>query len=384
MMKYHNKDATEVFHAFHGEEGYTRLKNMSSKPVQSPQPAEPHILAFRKLREKLIAEGWFESNLLWQLYKTTETIGIGILGLILTYYGHWIIGALLLGQSYQQLGWLGHDYSHQQVFKNRKLNNFMAYVAGTMLSGYSVNWWKERHNSHHAITNVLEGDPDVDNLPLFVWSRDDIDRMSTIPFSENIIPYQHYYFIPFTFFLKLIWNLQSIFFVRQAHNKHLNRVAHIENMCVSIHYLMVAAILYFLLPTWPAAVAFFFISEFVGGAFIANVVFMNHYACQQMTWNQGQQADFLQLQLNTTRNVDPTFFMNWFCGGLNLQIEHHLFPTMPRHNLLRVKPVVEQFCKEHNLPYQSLPFAACMKEVLSKLEDVAATVTSNQMMQQKA
>jgi hypothetical protein len=122
----------------------------------------------------------------------------------------------------------------------------MAYFVGTVLSGYSVNWWKERHNSHHAITNVLEGDPDVDNLPLFVWSRDDICRMATIPFSgmssfdvdyciaqdilvspnvlETIIPYQNYYFLPFTFFLKLIWNLQSIFFVQQPHNSHLNRV----------------------------------------------------------------------------------------------------------------------------------------------------------------
>jgi fatty acid desaturase len=73
--------------------------------------------------------------------------------------------------------------SHTQVFADRSKNNFMAYIVGTVLSGYSVNWWKERHNSHHAITNVLEGDPDVDNLPLFVWSRDDICRMSTIPFS---------------------------------------------------------------------------------------------------------------------------------------------------------------------------------------------------------
>jgi len=125
-------------------------------------------------------------------------------------------------------------------------------------------------------------------------------------------------------------------------------------------------------------VAFFFIAEFIGGAFIANVVFMNHYACQQMTWNEGQVADFLQLQLNTTRNVDPTFFMNWFTGGLNLQIEHHLFPTMPRHNLLKVKPQVEQFCKDYNLVYQSLPFLECMKEVLGKLEGVAATVSAQQ------
>jgi len=380
LMKYHNKDATDIFHSFHGKAGFEKLKNLSSKatPVENPQPVEPHLLAFRKLRQRLIEEGWFDSNPLWQIYKTTETIGLMLLGLLVAFYGHWFIGAIILGTSYQQLGWLGHDYSHQQVFKNRSFNNFMAYICGTILSGYSVNWWKERHNSHHAITNVLEGDPDVDNLPLFVWSKDDICRMSTIPFSDKIIPYQHYYFLPFTFFLKIIWNLQSIFFVRQSHNTHLNKVAGYEQLCVVLHYTWIALFNFFVLPSWSAALAFIFISELIGGAFIANVVFMNHYACQQMTWNQGQTADFLQLQLNTTRNVEPSWFMNWFCGGLNLQIEHHLFPTMPRHNLLKVKSIVEQFCKENNLIYQSLPFMECMKEVLGKLEDVAVVVTANQ------
>jgi len=375
MMKYHDKDATEVFYAFHGEEGFAKLKNMKSTPSQGPNEVSKSILEFRKLRERLIEEGYFKSNPLWQIYKTTETVGLGILGLILTYFGHWLIGAILLGTSYQQLGWLGHDYSHQQVFPNRKLNNFMAYIIGTVLSGYSVNWWKERHNSHHAITNVLEGDPDVDNLPLFVWSKDDIVRMPTMAVSEKMIPYQHYYFIPFTFFLKLIWNLQSVVFVQSSHNRHLNKVAGYEQLCVVLHYTWIFLVLYFLLPTWTAALLFFVITEGIGGAFIANVVFMNHYAMQQLTWNQGVQADFLQLQLATTRNVDPSLFMNWFCGGLNLQIEHHLFPTMPRHNLLLVKPIVEQFCKENNLPYSTLPFLSCFQEVIEKLRIVADEVS---------
>jgi len=134
----------------------------------------------------------------------------------------------------------------------------MAYVTGAVLSGYSVNWWKERHNSHHAITNVLEGDPDVDNLPLFVWSRDDIPRMSTIAASAKMIPYQHYYFVPFTLFLKLIWNLQSIVFVRSPHNAHLNEVANYEVATLALHYFWVFLVLHFMLPSVGSAVLFFF------------------------------------------------------------------------------------------------------------------------------
>jgi hypothetical protein len=76
MMKYHNKDATEVFHAFHGKDGFARLNNMKSTPAENPQPVAPHLLAFRKLRQKLIEEGWFDSNPVLQIYKSVETIGL--------------------------------------------------------------------------------------------------------------------------------------------------------------------------------------------------------------------------------------------------------------------------------------------------------------------
>jgi len=313
-------------------------------------------------------------------------MGLGFLGIYLTYCGHWLIGAILLGLSYQQQGWLAHDYSHQQVFQNRRLNNFMSYLIGSVYSGYSVNWWKERHNSHHAITNVLEGDPDVDNLPLFVWSRDDIVRMATIPFSQKIVPYQQYYFIPFTIWLKIIWNLQSLVFVSGPHNVPLNKVATWEKLTLGLHYTWIALVMIASPISWKAALAWFFISEWVGGGCIANVVFMNHYACKQMSWNQGQEATFLELQMLTTRNVEPTPFMNWFCGGLNFQIEHHLFPTMPRYNLLKVRPRIKEFAASVGLPYLSLPYVQCMKEVLGKLEDVAThynELTRQEAAQQK-
>jgi len=94
-----------------------------------------------------------------------------------------------------------------------------------------------------------------------------------------------------------------------------------------------------------------------------------------MTWNDGQTATFLELQFLTTRNVDPTPWMNWFSGGLNLQVEHHLFPTMPRYNLLKVRPQVKEFAQSVGLPYQSKSFVGCMTEVLGKLQDVGEEAT---------
>jgi hypothetical protein len=62
-------------------------------------------------------------------------------------------------------------------------------------------------------------------------------------------------------------------------------------------------------------------------------------------------GNYACLQLFTTRNMRPGLFIDWLWGGLNYQIEHHLFPTMPRHNLEKVMPMVKAFCAENNLPY---------------------------------
>eukprot|EP01126_Amoeba_proteus_P036051 TRINITY_DN3658_c0_g1_i5.p1 TRINITY_DN3658_c0_g1~~TRINITY_DN3658_c0_g1_i5.p1 ORF type:complete len:170 (+),score=16.43 TRINITY_DN3658_c0_g1_i5:467-976(+) len=115
------------------------------------------------------------------------------------------------------------------------------------------------------------------------------------------------------------------------------------------------------------SVGFILLSEFIGGAGIANIVFMNHYVCKQFSEKDQENLNFVELQVRTTRNINPSPWMNWFSGGLNLQIEHHLFPTMPRHSLLKVRPLVQQFCKEHNLPYVSLTWTECMSDVLKKL-----------------
>lgn len=370
MDKYHNQDATDVFHAFHGPEGFEKLQRMKSTEV--PSEVDPLTADFRALRKKLVEEGWFESSLLWYTYKTVETLGLAVLGLTVgCYFGHWVIGALILGLAYQQLGWLAHDYCHQQVFKNRRLNNFFGYFCGNVMSGYSVNWWKERHNTHHAITNVLDADPDVDNLPLFIWDKHDFARVPTMPVSAKLIPYQSYYFLPFTLTLKIIWNLQSIFFVRRKQSAAWERVASAERRSLIIHYLALFLICFFSFNSIGAAIGFVLISELVGGAGIANIVFMNHYGCDQLNIVDGKKTNFVQLQLMTTRNIDPSLWMNWFSGGLNLQIEHHLFPTMPRHNLLKVRPLVQELCKKHNLAYQSKPFFGCLSAILKKLAFVA-------------
>jgi len=294
-----------------------------------------------------------------------------------------LIGAVLFGVGYQQLGWLGHDACHHGLTPNRKWNNFLGYFFGTFLCGFSLHWWKDRHNTHHAITNVLDADPDVDNLPLFIWSEHDLPRAFVWNgITRAILPYQHYYFVPWTTTLKLIWCLQSVLFIKQTElqNKAYLKSILVERLTIGAHYVFLLAVL-LMTPSVGAAILFFIISEFIGGAAIALVVFMNHYSCEQI--QKEVDADFLTLQLNGTININPGIFMDWFAGGLNYQIEHHLFPTMPRHNLPKLKPIVEDFCKENNLPYISLSYFECLIRILKRLSQMAALFTSKKKLGSK-
>jgi len=297
-----------------------------------------------------------------------------VAGVVATWFGNWIIGTLLFGLGYQQLGWLGHDACHHGLTPNRKLNNVLGYFFGNVLNGFSVNWWKNRHNSHHAITNVLDADPDVDNLPLFVWSEHDLDKVTDAGLATVIVPYQHYYFVPWTTTLKIIWSLQSCFFLydRESQNKSYIKALLMEKVTIALHYVLLFLVLR-LTPSIGAAIFFLLGSEFIGGSAIALIVFMNHYACEQLQKIEGKDADFLTIQLRGTRNINSGIFMDWFAGGLNYQIEHHLFPTIPRHNLSKVKPFVENFCRENDLPYMSFSYWECLISVLQRLESVANT-----------
>lgn len=160
----------------------------------------------------------------------------------------------------------------------------------------------------------------------------------------------------------------------ESQNRSFRKALNAEKATLVVHYVFLIWVLS-MTPSLGAAVTFYFVSEFIGGSAIALIVFMNHYACEQLQKLEGKEADFLTIQLQGTKNIDPSVFMDWFAGGLNYQIEHHLFPTMPRHNLSKSKPIVEDFCKENDLPYRSFSYSECLLSILNRLAYVASLYT---------
>ncbi|KAK0420684.1 hypothetical protein QR680_014825 [Steinernema hermaphroditum] len=406
ITEYSNADATHAFHAFHegSKKAYKQLdtlekRNVIDYPGEDPtevyrvnakdvnvasyditvEEEKKMVANFEKLRQRLHDEGYLEIRPDFFARKTIETLSIMLFSFYLQYAGWYLTSACFLALAFQQLGWLTHEYCHHQPLKNRKLNDSLSLFLGNVCQGFSRDWWKNKHNTHHAATNCIDQDDDIDLAPLLAMVPDDLKKYKQ-PFEQfilNIVPYQHLYFTLMLPLIRISWTSQSVQFVfftaQNSEYRQFRRDALSEQIGIIIHWAWVLYQLY-LLPTWPIRLAFFFISQFGGGFLIGHVVTYNHNSVDKYPPNSRLLNNFVALSILTTRNMNPSPFIDWFWGGLNYQIEHHLFPTMPRCNLTRASRLVKEFCKDNNLPYLVDDYITGYKENLRQLENMAKMV----------
>lgn len=79
------------------------------------------------------------------------------------------------------------------------------------------------------------------------------------------------------------------------------------------------------------------------------------------------------MQLAATQNISGSVFNDWFTGHLNYQIEHHFFPTMPRHNYPKIAKSIKKFCKKHKLEYRIVSMPRACKGILEALQQATQT-----------
>jgi fatty acid desaturase len=315
-----------------------------------------------------------------------------------------MVSALLVALFWQQCGWLAHDFAHHQVFRNRKLNDCVTLFVGNFCQAFSLEWWKNKHNTHHAIPNLHEstpeahdGDPDIDTLPFLAWSKRLVAK--TLPggtesgsFARFCVRYQAFLYFPILFFARITWVLQSLSYAFQLElgffgsetTKQKEVAAALEGKAAvpvaSLRYPIAERVLLVLHWTWYFILAFgpwngplvgllyFFVSQTFSGLLLAVAFGVGHNGMQ--VFDSDKKPGFAELQVRTTRNVEDKWLNGWFMGGLHYQVEHHLFPMVPRHNLSQIAPDVIALCRKHNVPYRCTGLIEGNKEVLSYLQDV--------------
>eukprot|EP00892_Ulva_mutabilis_P007773 jgi/Ulvmu1/5368/UM022_0162.1 len=374
IYAYAGRDATDVFSAFHDSSTWAKLEDFCVGRVELTEP-DAMLKDFRKLRAQMIRAGLYNSSKSFYAWKVLSLLGMYFTAAAILMHGEgsWLAcfsSSFLLALAWQQSGWLAHDFLHHQVFGERFMNNVFGYLIGNFLQGFSVDWWKSKHNTHHAAPNectmdAAAVDPDIDTLPLLAWHEDMVQNLD--PSTARLLRVQQYLFFPLLCFARLTWAQQSF-----AHARLLSTISRSGSIEVALIVLHYATFLGLPLATlgFVQGSIFFMLAQILAGFMLALVFVQSHNGMEVYMGGK----DFVSAQLVSTRNITSTLFMDWFTGGLNYQIEHHLFPTMPRHNLRAAQPLVKQFCREHGFMYESCGMDTGTYRVLERLAEIAAKV----------
>ncbi|TMB97377.1 MAG: acyl-CoA desaturase [Chloroflexi bacterium] len=261
-----------------------------------------------------------------------------------------------------QLGFQLHDSGHRQMFVSASKNAFVGLVTADLLLGMSYGWWVQKHNRHHGNPNDVDLDPDIKVGAIAYTDEQARARRGA---GRLAAMYQAYLFFPLTTFLAWSMHVTGLSYLI----KERSRYRRLELGLLAVHAIVyLTAMVYFLGP-WSALMVVL-IHKAVGGAYLASVFAPNHKGMPQT--DSATRMDFVRTQVLTARNVRSHPVTDLWYGSLNYQIEHHLFPGMPRLNMRRAQPIIKQFCREHGIEYYETSFFDSYRELLGFLNEIGA------------
>jgi fatty acid desaturase len=262
--------------------------------------------------------------------------------------------AAFLAVTFAQVALVAHDLAHRQVFRTTGPSARTGRIVGNLAIGMSYGYWMDKHTRHHANPNHDDLDPDV-GPGVLVWSREEARGRGWLT------RYQAYLFFPLLTLLGLSLRRDSIRAVRAGKVKRRG----MEAVLLGLHIAgYLAALLLVLTPL--QALAFLAVHQGLFGVYLGLTFAPNH---KGMPHPDGTE-DFLRKQVLTSRNVRGGWLTATALGGLNYQIEHHLFPAMPTPNLRKAQPIVRDYCAEIGVTYEMTGLIASYRAALRHLNEV--------------
>ena len=288
------------------------------------------------------------------LRRSTGFYGM-IFGFMLLALGGVITGFILLGNSWFQLiiagvlgviltqfAFLAHEASHRQVFSSGRANDVAGRTLANLFVGISYSWWMTKHSRHHSNPNVVGKDTDIEQD--FI-SFQEVDAAKTRGLYAWFTKRQGYFFFPILMLEGI--NLHRHGFITVfGRNKVDKRWLEISMLLVRIGAYL--AVLFMFLPV-GLAFAFLGVQLAVFGLYMGASFAPNHIGMPILAHDS--KVDFLRRQVLTSRNIRGNWAMDTYMGGLNYQIEHHLFPNMARPHLAKAQEIVKEYCVNHKILY---------------------------------
>jgi len=347
------KDASAEFKLFHPPGTNIRLKGHPASGVQNKK-----MLDFFELEKHMRDIGLFKSSR--QFYIERALILVSLFwGAVTLRYSHSFVSAVCLGMFWCQLAFVGHDVGHSSV-NGRRNDSFYGTLFGNTLGGVSLEWWKHGHYVHHVSPNDMEKDPDIQHLPAMAVDSKMLGFYSSFhgrwfhftPLAKLLVAHQIYLFYPIMSVARFNLYAQSLIY-------SLKRGSWLDFFSLFAFYG------WFLIFAFsgPSAFMYIYVSHAVTGLLHVQIC-ISHFAEQI-----DAKGDWVDRQSLTTIDVDCPAWMDWFHGGLQFQLIHHLFPRLPRENLRKASELLQPFFERHNVRCVRLGFVQCNRRVLSKLSE---------------
>lgn len=249
-----------------------------------------------------------------------------------------------------------HDANHGSYCPNQKLNDLIGLIASNGL-GASAYFWKQKHNIiHHTYTNVDGIDDDIAKSPIIRQC----ETQKWVPAHKV----QHLY-LPFIYGLSSIFWIFIMDFTKYFSRKIYTTAAwkltlknHVIFWVTKVYYVAIYIVVPIMVWGWSGWLAGWLVANAVMGITLSFVFQLAHVV---------ENTEFEHIPLDETKHIETAWaehqikttanfamgnkVISWFVGGLNYQIEHHLFPRVSHIHYPAISKIVQQKCKEYNLPY---------------------------------
>jgi len=334
-----------------------------SVPIATPTK---QVNDYAELKKLIKQNNLLDKQPVYYTYKLISTLALLALSVTLLFVVHifWfqLLNAVLLAVASAQLGFLGHDGGHRQIFYTTRKNEILTLITGNLFIGMSNGWWLDKHNAHHSHPNEVDMDPDLD-IGVLAFSAEDASSKKGL--LRLIIKHQKYFFFPLLGLLGIDLQRRSILYLLT----HKEKYRALEATLLALHHILYFGMLFFCLNPWQAVI-FLLIHQALFGLFLGSAFAPNHKGMPVL--EKGSPLDFLRRQVLTSRNVRGGVSNDFWYGGLNYQIEHHLFPSMPRNNLKHAQKIVKAYCQEHDIAYYETSALQSFREILQFLHEASA------------
>lgn len=324
----------------------------------------PRQNELRHLKGILEQQGCLEQKISFYAYRFIILASFLILSIIsllsFDIFFFQILNAICLAFIFGQIGLLAHDIVHRQAWKSK----IMDMIVGNLFLGISYSWWHDKHNKkHHRYTNQLGLDQDIE-APFLAFTKEQFSQKKG--FEKFIVQYQIYYLFFLFMFIPFYMNLESLIFLTSRKVKY----QFLEIALLITHIVLFSLFLLISQMNISQIFIFILISKGMFGVYLGSIFIVNHTGMPIL--HGSDQTDYLFSQVITARNIKSHPLTDFVMGGLNAQIEHHLFPQLSRPHLKQARNIVKNLCDNHRIPYHETGFFQSFQETLTYLNRISS------------